>query len=180
MRVSLRHSFAVVSLLAAAAGVDVANALPSGFVEEVVAQDKAITGTFAPNPKTGAPMLMLASKQGKISILENPDESDESMVALNIKDSICEDGERGLQSIAVHPQFNVEEENYWIYLFFTEYKRWCIEGNEFWDTTVGPANIVARMKLDPVSLLIDSNTMEEIWRSPPGLDKNHQVSGWNS
>ncbi|KAL3922443.1 MAG: hypothetical protein SGILL_002205 [Bacillariaceae sp.] len=162
------------ALLLATAATTLATALPTGFVEEVVAQDKAITGTFAPNPRSGAPMLLLSSKQGKVYILENHDESDESMVALNLSAFICEDGERGLQAISVHPQFNVEEDNYWIYLFFTEYKDQCHEGNEFSDNTLGPANIVARLRMDPDTLLMDVDTMQEIWRSPPGLDKNHQ------
>ncbi|KAL3913617.1 MAG: hypothetical protein SGILL_006417, partial [Bacillariaceae sp.] len=172
-------SFAVLFalLLTTATWIAPVSALPSGFVEEIVAQDRAISGTFAPNPReNGKPMLLLSSKDGKLTVLENPDESDESMVVLDLGETVglCENGERGLQSVAIHPEFNIENDNYWIYLFFTEFKNNCFEGNEFSNSSVGPANIVARFRMDPASLLVDVNTMQEIWSSPPTLDKNHQ------
>ena len=58
-------------------------------------------------------MLLLSSKEGIIRVLEDPDESDESMVVLDIENRICHNGERGLQSIRPHPDF---AENRYIYL----------------------------------------------------------------
>ena len=158
-------------ILLATVTENVVLALPTGFIEEVVAQDQAISGTFAPNPRNnGQPMLLLSSKQGIVTILENPDESSTSMVALDISDSICENGERGLQSILIDPDFPTTN---LIYLFYTEAKEGCLEGKDVEDANTSPRNILSRFTMDPTTLLIDIDSEDIIWTGPHTLERNH-------
>ena len=67
-------------------------------------------------------MLIIASDSGKVRALENPDESDETIIILDLRlenKEICTNGERGLQSVAIHPDF---EENLFVYVFYMSYK----------------------------------------------------------
>jgi Glucose / Sorbosone dehydrogenase/PKD domain len=134
-----------------------------------------VSAIFAPNPRGGPPMLLLASKDDGVRVMENPDESKESRVILDLKGPrfLCTNGERGLQAIAIHPKFNVEEGNYWIYLFYTERTPRCLLGSEHEDETVGPRNIVARFRMNPDTLMIDLESKQELWASPPGFGRNH-------
>jgi Glucose / Sorbosone dehydrogenase len=136
----------------------VSSALPEGFIAEVVSSENAISGTFAPNPRSnGKPMLLLGSKEGQVSVVENPDESPDATLILDLKDEMCHDTERGLQNIAVHPDFAV---NRFIYLFYNKFKEGCLAD----DSEDGPWNVVARFVMDPDTLQLDYDTREEIWR----------------
>ena len=67
-------------------------------------------------------MLIIASDSGKVRVLENPDESDEALEILHLRledKEICTNGERGLQTLAIHPNF---EENFFVYVFYTSFK----------------------------------------------------------
>ncbi len=67
-------------------------------------------------------MLLVASDSGTVSALEYPDESDESITMLDLRledNEICTNGERGLQSVAIDPNF---EENFFVYVFYTSYR----------------------------------------------------------
>ena len=66
-------------------------------------------------------MLLLASDSGTVRVLENPDESDETIAILDLRfenKELCTNGERGLQSVEIHPNF---EENFFVYAFYTSY-----------------------------------------------------------
>ena len=72
--------------------------------------------TFAPKPGGGS-MMFVVAKRGEVSVLENPDTD----TTLNVRrvfmlNRLCSNGERGLQSILVHPNFL---QNRWIYLYYT-------------------------------------------------------------
>jgi hypothetical protein len=136
----------------------VASALPSGFIAEVVTDRRAITGTFAPNPrKNHKPMLMLVSKEGVVSVVENPDDSPDSFVILNLAGKMCTNTERGLQSITIHPEF---AKNRYVYLYYNKFKDGCLADK----SDNGPYNVVARFVMDPETLLLAYETREEIWR----------------
>ena len=105
----------ILKLLLLFAVVGLVHCVPSGFVEEALADLDAITGAFAPNPrKNGKPMLLLSTKLGEIFVLEDPDNSDDNFVVLDMESRLCTDGERGLQSIRPHPNF---KSNRFIYMF---------------------------------------------------------------
>ncbi|MGK3762132.1 MAG: hypothetical protein ACI8RD_014450 [Bacillariaceae sp.] len=66
-------------------------------------------------------MLILASKTGRINVLENPDESDQSTTIIDLRfdnKDLCTNGERGIQGITTHPNF---EENLLVYIFYPVY-----------------------------------------------------------
>merc|ERR1712238_603778 len=97
--------------------------LPAGFVKELIVNTPAVTGTWASNPRApdGKQMLILASKTGTIKALENPDESDKVITILDLRfdqQDLCTNGERGIQGIAIHPQF---DNNGFVYLFYPVY-----------------------------------------------------------
>ena len=118
----------------------------------------AISGLFAKNPRNDwKPMLLLVNKSGKVSVLEDPDESSDSDEILDIEKKMCTNTERGLQSIAVHPEF---EDNRYIYLYYTKHKEDCLAD----DSENGPWNVVSRFVMDPETLMLDYDQGEEIWR----------------
>jgi hypothetical protein len=125
---------------------------------EPVTSKNAISGVFAKNPRNDwRPMLLLVNKDGTVSVLEDPDKSPHSFVILELEEEICTNVERGLQSIAVHPDF---EENRYIYLYYNKYKEECLAD----DSEDGPWNVVSRFVMDPKTLKLDFSEREEIWR----------------
>eukprot|EP00529_Nitzschia_sp_RCC80_P006627 CAMPEP_0113499690 /NCGR_PEP_ID=MMETSP0014_2-20120614/31888_1 /TAXON_ID=2857 /ORGANISM="Nitzschia sp." /LENGTH=1521 /DNA_ID=CAMNT_0000393893 /DNA_START=413 /DNA_END=4974 /DNA_ORIENTATION=+ /assembly_acc=CAM_ASM_000159 len=137
-----------------------------GFIDEIVTTVKAMSGGFAPNPRNGGkPMMILNAKNGQVSVVENPDDSDESMQVLDINDFICTNGERGLHTVIAHPNFM---ENNWVYAFYTQFKDGCLE-----DASKGPSNVVMRFTMDPTTLMIDYESRKEIWNSGPMYKRLH-------
>uniref|UniRef100_A0A7S4AAF2 PKD domain-containing protein n=2 Tax=Pseudo-nitzschia australis TaxID=44445 RepID=A0A7S4AAF2_9STRA len=144
-----------------------ANSLPSGFIAEPVTSKKAVSGVFAKNPRNDwKPMLLLVNKSGKVRVLEDPDESSDTTDILDIEDKMCTNVERGLQSIAVHPEF---EENRYIYLYYTKHKEDCLAD----DSDNSPWNVVSRFVMDPETLMLDYAQREDIWRGAPLHDAFH-------
>jgi glucose/arabinose dehydrogenase len=156
--------------------ISVVQALPEGFVSEVVnPRTKAVTGVFAPNVrrKDHRPMMIVVSKPGRVRVLENPEnfndenddgedvytnkENDGSNVILDLspgeKDSnrICDNGERGLTSIAVHPDFL---ETRWVYLYYTRWREGCKE-----DAVSGPQNVLVRYTMNATTLLLENEEL---------------------
>lgn len=130
-----------------------------GFITEVVSSTKAISGTFLPNPRNrNRPMMMLSAKKGQINVLENPDESPDSLKILDLSDGekLCTNGERGLHTVIPSPNF---EENRHIFAFFTSYKEECLE-----DPEEGPHNVVMRFTMDPETLMLDYDEGKLIFR----------------
>jgi hypothetical protein len=144
-----------------------ADVLPAGFIKEFVANVPAISGTWAPNPRRdGHSMILLVSKTGTISVLEDPDEPSETFAILDLDDTeICSNGERGLQNAVPHPDF---ETNLLLYVFYTKFQEGCFE-----DPKNGAYNVVARFQMDPATLKLNLESREEVWRGPPTTKKVH-------
>lgn len=135
-------------------------ALPSGFIAEVVTSQSAITGTFAPNPRNDQkPMLLLVHKKGIVSVVEDPDNSPDSILILDLDGKMCTDTERGLQTLAIHPKFGTD--NHYIYLYYNKFREDCLADKS---ADGGPWNVVERFEMDTATLLLDYDTRKEIWR----------------
>jgi len=135
--------------------------LPSGFIAEVVSDQNAISGVFASSPKTGDPLLLLVSKVGKVHAIEDPDSNfSKAKEILNLGGKMCTETERGLQSIAIHPDFT---ENRYVYLYYTKFKEGCLVDSDA-PASKHPYNVVSRFVMDPDSLLLDFDSKVEIWR----------------
>ncbi|VEU41729.1 unnamed protein product [Pseudo-nitzschia multistriata] len=133
-----------------------------GFIEELVASQRAFTGAFIPNlqgPDTLPPMLLLSMKRGLVHVMRNPDESMETEQILDLEHQLCTNGERGFQSIVPHPNF---AENHWLYIFYTAYSDECLE-----DEVFGPRNRLSRMLMDPKTLRIRNETEEVLMEGAP-------------
>jgi hypothetical protein len=74
---------------------------------KVVTERKAITGTFSKDPRVDehGPMLLLVSKEGIVSVVENSVESSGAIVILDSVGKMCLNMEHGVQCIAIHPDF---------------------------------------------------------------------------
>jgi glucose/arabinose dehydrogenase len=142
-----------------------ADVLPAAFIKEFVANIPAISGTWAPNPRRdGQPMILLTSKTGAIEVLEDPDESSDVVTILNLDSTeICANGERGLQTVVPHPDF---QNNLLLYVFYSKFREGCLE-----DPVNGAYNVVARYSMDPTTLMLGNR--EEIWRGAPTTKKVH-------
>jgi glucose/arabinose dehydrogenase len=141
--------------------------VPPGFVAEGMTRAMAITGAFAPNPRNeGKPMLLLSSKEGIIYILEDPDNDPTTMTQdIQLVDLMCTNGERGLQSIRPHPDFNTNG-NYYIYVFYPEKeKNTCANTLES-----DVANKLIRYEMNPTTLQLDLST-KFIMLTTPNLAK---------
>ena len=151
--------------------VGLVHCVPSGFVDEAIAQIAAITaGTFAPNPrKKGKPMLLLSTKFGKVFVLEDPDNSDDNFVVADFESRICHNGERGLQSIRPHPEFT---SNRYIYMFYSRLRDGCAES-----ATDGPRNRLSRFTMNADTLQIDYSTEVVLLETPP-LPKQAHNGGY--
>ena len=124
-----------------------------GFIEELVASQRAFTGAFIPDPlepDTMPPMLLLSMKRGLVHVMTNPDDSMETKQIMDFEYQLCTNGERGMQSIAPHPNF---VENNWLYIYYTAYTEECLE-----DPVFGPRNRLSRFKMDPKTLRIMNET----------------------
>ena len=146
--------------------VSLVHGVPSGFIDETVSDISAITGAFAPNPrKNGKPMLLLSTKLGKIFVLEDPDNSDNKIVVADFESRMCHDGERGLQSIRPHPNFN---SNRYIYMFYTSLRSGCAAS-----LTNGPPNRLSRFTMNADTLKIDSSTELILMETAPSFKNIH-------
>lgn len=136
----------------------VVQAQPSRFIAEPVTSTYAIAGTFATNPRNaGKHMMILVEKTGNVQVIEDPDNGGDSIEILNLKDKMCLNIERGLQTVVVHPNFT---ENRWVYLYYNVLKEGCLAD----DSLDGPHNVLARFKMDPDTLMLNYDDREEIWR----------------
>ena len=133
-----------------------------GFIEELVASQRAFTGAFIPHPlepDTKPPMLLLSMKRGNIHVMTDPDNSMETKHILDLEYKLCTNGERGFQSIVPHPNFL---ENNWLYVYYTAYSPDCLE-----DPVFGPKNNLSRMKMDPQTLRIMNETEQILLEGAP-------------
>lgn len=136
---------------------DALGSVPEGFISEVVTDTKAMSGTFAPNPRlNNQPMMVLNAKNGRVHVLENPDDSPESIEILDLGGNICAFGEQGLHSMIPHPDF---ANNRWMYAFYTKIRGDCEE-----DPVLGPWNVVERFTMDATTLQLNADEGVEIWR----------------
>eukprot|EP00529_Nitzschia_sp_RCC80_P000751 CAMPEP_0113490068 /NCGR_PEP_ID=MMETSP0014_2-20120614/26853_1 /TAXON_ID=2857 /ORGANISM="Nitzschia sp." /LENGTH=886 /DNA_ID=CAMNT_0000383823 /DNA_START=218 /DNA_END=2878 /DNA_ORIENTATION=+ /assembly_acc=CAM_ASM_000159 len=150
-------------------------AQPSGFIAEPVSSTYAIAGTFMPNPRSPAEddnkqMIILVEKTGKVRVIEDPDNNSKSIEVLDLDGKMCLDTERGLQTVAIHPNFN---ENRWVYLYYNVFKEGCLAD----DSLDGPWNVIARFEMDPETLMLNYNKREEVWRGAPLYDAVHNGGG---
>lgn len=73
-----------------------------------------------------------------------------------IKKDLCTNGERGIQGITPHPNF---DENLLIYMFYAAYVEGCPE-----KTDDAPFNVIVRYRMNPDTLELDRSSKEVIWR----------------
>ena len=125
MRTFVKQLFLVATLLGTVMSRGILH--EEGFIEELVASQRAFTGAFIPHPlepDTKPPMLLLSMKRGNIHVMTDPDNSMETKHILDLEYKLCTNGERGFQSIVPHPNFL---ENNWLYVYYTAYSPDCLE-----------------------------------------------------
>lgn len=141
--------------------------VPSGFVDEFVAEVAAVSGSFAPNPRNGGkPMLLLSSKEGLIYVLEDPDNSDLSLVIGNLTSVSCSQGDLGLQTIRPHPNFT---SNHYIYATYLRARNGCVE-----NTPQGPRFRLSRFTMNSTTLEIDLLSEFLLFETPTPTKNIHQ------
>jgi PKD repeat protein len=141
-------------------------AVPSGFVDEGIADLPVTKGAFAPNPRNGGkPMLLLSGKTGLINVLENPDTSSVSFQVADMSTLLCLNGPHGLYSIIAHPDFL---SNGYIYMYYTRYVLNCPD-----DPVLGPRNRVSRFTMNPTTLQIDLNSEMLFFETLPSPEFLH-------
>jgi glucose/arabinose dehydrogenase len=141
-------------------------AVPNGFIEEGLVDLKAITGAFAPNPRNNnKPMLLLSSKLGEINVLEDPDNSDDFFKIADLSSILCINGERGLQTILPHPDF---QSNRFIFMYYTRMTPNCPD-----NASSGPSNRLSRFTMSASTLKIDLSSEVVLLETPPAPNHVH-------
>ena len=141
-------------------------ALPPGFTEKTIINKDYMTDMVWMANKA----MLVTLKEGIVNlhIPGNDYEYDQVTRALDIRDIVCTETERGLGSIQLHPRF---EENGWLYLYYTFPKHSnCDEENP--DT--GPVNRLSRW-----TFRRDTNTIEKevVLLDTPSTRRAHHNSG---
>lgn len=122
------------------------SSLPPGFIDEGVNRWGRVTDIESVPPPRGWPsssILLITLKDGEIHIIKDPDNNPgESQLLADISDRVCFNGERGLQSIIAHPNF---QQNRFVYIYYT------FKGDTLCDQsrTNGPVNRCSRFVLQP-------------------------------
>eukprot|EP00339_Tiarina_fusa_P008648 CAMPEP_0117064042 /NCGR_PEP_ID=MMETSP0472-20121206/44712_1 /TAXON_ID=693140 ORGANISM="Tiarina fusus, Strain LIS" /NCGR_SAMPLE_ID=MMETSP0472 /ASSEMBLY_ACC=CAM_ASM_000603 /LENGTH=829 /DNA_ID=CAMNT_0004783995 /DNA_START=45 /DNA_END=2532 /DNA_ORIENTATION=+ len=158
----LHATFVVFWLLVAKSSV----ALPSGFVDEGFANVNAPTGfSFAPKLSGEGYMMLVCEKGGRVWVLPNPDESDDEINSLDIRDRTCTNQERGVQSVVAHPDFPMDRR---VYVFYAFPKF----GNCDNSAENGPVNRVSVFLMTD-DLLLDPDSEEVILETSSLFNKIH-------
>ena len=137
--------------------------LPEGFVDQGVARLRGATGfCFAPlltnNNKT---MLLVTDRKGLLWVFADYERNPQNKtLALDLSDDMCYNGERGLSTVQIHPNFT---ENRFVYVFYTAPKY----GNCGEDLETGPVNRVARYQMKPHNLQLDPSTATVLLETSP-------------
>ena len=144
-----------------------------GKVLDEFEDDQVLNNLGIPTDFTWTPegQLLTTNKGGQLFVHDDPDGDNSyssQTTGLNISDIICDNGERGVQGVAVHPDFIT---NRYIYLYYTFNKN----GNCDEDPFIGPVNRLSRFIL-PTSNVIDI-TSEEVFFETPSLEYDHHNSG---
>jgi glucose/arabinose dehydrogenase len=115
--------------------------------------------------------LLVSNKGRQLYVFDNPDGDDSysnQTTAIDLSSVMCDNSERGLSGVAVHPEFAT---NRFVYLYFTYNKNNNCDEDPF----IGPVNRLSRFVLPP-SNIIDVNS-EEVFFETPSLEYDHHNSG---
>lgn len=116
-------------------------------------------------------MMLVASKEGRVRVLEQLeahssenkedaymdvgnvilDLSSSSLSSSSTDEKLCTNGQRGLHSIAIHPDFL---ETRWVYLYYTRWRQGCLE-----DASLGPQNVLVRYTMNPTTLALENEEL---------------------
>jgi glucose/arabinose dehydrogenase len=144
-------------LALAVAPPEPAGAVPSGFTDAFVASvDQPMDIDWTPDGRA-----LVVSKPGRIRVIQNGTLL--ATAALNLSAVTCTDVERGMQGVAVHPQFATTR---YIYVYYTFPKFGACD-------VVQPVNRLSRFVL-PSSNVIDPNSEVVLLETPQlGLNGHH-------
>lgn len=144
-------------------------ALPPGFISEGLGRFRRITDISTiplPEYPKAASVLMLTLKAGQIYVIEDPDNNpEETILAADFSDRLCDNGERGLQSAIAHPNFRM---NRYVYVYYTDKGSTdCQESR-----VRGPRNRCVRYKMD-FDYKIDFSTEKVLFQTSPLAKRYH-------
>jgi len=106
--------------------------------------------------------MLVAQKDGYILVYDRDgDDFKNRKVMLDISNDVCENGERGLGAVQVHPDF--AQGKRYIYVYYT-YKKF---GNCDENGSKGPVNRLSRFWLDEGSNTINRGTEKVLLDTPP-------------
>lgn len=161
-------ALAVVLWLGAAVGTVSAEVLMGQFEDRTVARDVSfpVDITWLHDDR-----MLVAQKKGTIMIFDRRgDDFVNRMVALDLRDRFCDNGERGVGAVQVHPNFS-SQTNRWIYVYYT-YKKF---NNCNQNGSNGPVNRLSRFWMPVGSRTIDKSTEEPLFDTPPLAYRYHNA-----
>ena len=135
-------------------------ALPVGFVDEAVGRMQGTSGAFVPNPRqNGKPMLIIASIEGAIYAIEDPDNAGPRLLIADMKNILCNNGPHGILNIEPHPDFAT---NRYLFIYYTRIVPNCPE-----DAILGPSHRLSRFTINATSLEIMISSEVVLLETPP-------------
>lgn len=115
--------------------------------------------------------MFVARKFGQIYVLGHNGDFDYNNreMALDLTEATCTNGERGLGSIALHPQFSASENNRWMYVYHTVHNE---EGRCDEDAVTGAINLLVRYQVNQ-DMTLDRNSRQVLLESAPHVKAVH-------
>lgn len=131
-------------------------ALPKGFHDEAFLDDSIVDFKDPMDfefyvEADGSTKVILVDRLGFLYWIDNPEESPEKQLILDISDRVCGDGSRGLMSVVLHPNFR---QNRWLYIFYTR----ITDGECALDRATGPVNRISRFVVSTHDNTVDTTT----------------------
>ena len=135
-------------------------ALPDGFIDEAVGRMQGTSGTFVPNPRqNGKSMMIVASIEGAIYAVEDPDNAGPRIQIADMTSIICNNGPHGVLNIEPHPDFAT---NRYLFIYYTRIVPNCPE-----DEKLGPFHRLSRFTIDAATLQVNLNSEVVLLETPP-------------
>ena len=114
--------------------------------------------------------MLVSTKDGKIHIMQNPLDLNSGITeVLNIEDRICTNGERGVNSILVDPDF---DSNRFVYVYYT----WNVNNYCGTDTSDTPVNRLSRYRLND-DFKFDEDSEIKLFQTDPVIKQYHNGGG---
>jgi glucose/arabinose dehydrogenase len=114
---------------------------------------------------------LFASNKDGIVYVASPGEYDNPSTALDLEGVTCENGERGMQSVAPHPDFGASNPFLWVMYNYNKHNSCDEDGN------TGPVIRLSRFTCNPTAPVVCDRTSETVYMETASFPNDHHNGG---